>query len=623
MEIKPSPKSKQPRKNAQASSAGKKYVPKGLRKIKRKSDSNPSRLIAYDFETTRITAGTPRPLYLTAHSLAPEFSFDGRVDSMEHLSRILKNQFLIPRLDGAKFVAWNANNFDSYFVAAALIEDPEYILRPYLTKSHNLRGLRVSLAAEQHLASKDQRSWEFLDGMAMLGLVGVSLEKFLKTFAPDTQKLKGAINFEKEEFDPDNPQHRAYAYRDSEGLYKGMVNAEKILLSTFNQSLGVTMGGACIKIFKANIPDDVFVNNLSPDILSITRDYLMRGGYCYCVKSYQGAVWKYDLNQAYAAAMREARLPDGKATHSPTGLHRYAKTYAARVTACNPNNTIPFYHRVMDHGRVKAIFSTTEIIDTWLTDIEVTQLRAEGWQLKTHESYYWPKHFSMKAYVDKLEHIRTTCEGGTSGAIGTMIKAVGNHSYGKTVEQIDPTEFLLSSERPDGFAPYYADGFEPLENVWFAFTDPQVKDYHQPHLGAWITAHVRMVVRRAALKNPGAWLYADTDCVVFSEDVTADLDIDPRRYGAWKIEESGTPYRIIAKKVYQNWETGKINAKGLNTSKLTNEHFDLWMQGDAPVQQQIQRNNFVRVMSGREMFYTQQRSGTRVDSQNQSTINFR
>jgi hypothetical protein len=129
-----------------------------------------------------------------------------------------------------------------------------------------------------------------------------------------------------------------------------------------------------------------------------------------------------------------------------------------------------------------------------------------------------------------------------------------------------------------------------------------------------------MVVRRAALKNPGAWLYADTDCVVFSEDVTADLDIDPKRYGAWKVEESGTQYRIIAKKVYQNWETGKINAKGLNTSKLTNEHFDLWMQGEAPVQQQIQRNNFVRVMSGREMFYAQQRSGTRVNSQNQSTL---
>lgn len=613
MTIKPNLSGKQPRKNAQASSVDKKYIPQGLRRVKRKTDSNPNRIIAYDFETTRIKAGTPRPLYLTAHGLAPDFSFDGKLDGMEHLSDILKNQFLIPRLDRAKFVAWNANNFDTYFVAAALKEDSNYILRPYLTKSHNLRGLRVSLAAEQHLKPKDQRAWEFLDGMAMLGLVGVSLEKFLQTFAPGTAKLKGIVNFEKEEFDPDNAAHRAYAYRDSEGLYVGMIAAEKILLDTFNQVLGVTMGGACIKIFKANIPQGVFVNNLNDAMLTITRDYLMRGGYCFCVKSFEGLVWKYDLNQAYAAAMREAKLPQGKASHSPSGLHRYAKIYAARITAVNPNNTIPFYHRIFEHGRVRAVFSTTEIIDTWLTNIEVTQLKNEGWKIKTHESYIWEQWFSMKDYVDKLEKIRTTCEGGTSGAIGTMIKAVGNHSYGKTVEQLESTEFLLSAECPDGFAPYYADGFEPLEHVWYAFTDPQVKDYHQPHIGAWITAHVRMVVRRAALISPDTWLYADTDCVVFSDDVTSKLDVDPKRYGAWKIEESGTPYRIIAKKVYQNQATGKINAKGMNTSKLSDKDFDLWAQGHAPVQSQIHRNNFVRVMSGQEMFYAQERSGTRVN----------
>jgi Holliday junction resolvasome RuvABC endonuclease subunit len=38
------------------------------------------------------------------------------------------------------------------------------------------------------------------------------------------------------------------------------------------------------------------------------------------------------------------------------------------------------------------------------------------------------------------------------------------------------------------------------------------------------------------------------------------MDIDARRYGAWKIEESGAEYRLIAKKVYQNVATGKGNA---------------------------------------------------------------
>ena len=610
MQIKPNPSAKPPRKS-EPNSSGVKYKPKGLRRVTRKKLSSPSKIIAYDFETTRISKGTPRPLYLTAHGEAPEFSFDGPVESMEHLALLLTTRFLIDELAGAKFVAWNANNFDSYFVAAALLTTNTYILRPYLTKSHALRGLRVIHADDQHLEPKQQRTWEFLDGGAMLGLAGVSLEKFLMTFAPGTAKMKGIINFDKEEFDPTNASHRAYAYRDSEGLYKGMVAAEKILLDVFNQALGVTMGGACIKIFKAHIPPGVFVSNLPTSLLEIIRQQVMRGGYCYCVKTYEGPVWKYDLNQAYAAAMREAQLPQGRPMHYGSGVREHIETYTAKITATNPDNKIPFYHRTFENGRTRSLFATTEIADTWLTNIEVEQLRAEGWQIEVHESWGWPGHFSMTEYVDKLERIRTTCEGGPSGAIGTMIKATGNHSYGKTVEQNDGTEFLLATECPEGFAPFYADGFEPLQHVFFAFSDQSPKDYHQPQLGAWITAHVRMVVRRAALLAPDAWLYADTDCVVFSEDVTAQLDIDPRRYGAWKVEEQGAEYRIIAKKVYQNVSTGQGHAKGMNVRRLTDAHFQAWLAGEAPVQDQIHRNNFVRVMAGAEMFRAQTRSGTK------------
>jgi hypothetical protein len=372
------------------------------------------------------------------------------------------------------------------------------------------------------------------------------------------------------------------------------------------------MGGACIKIFKSHIPNGVFIPNLPAPLLEITRDYLMRGGYCYCVAPYEGSVWKYDLNQAYAAAMREARLPQGKPMHSPIGLHRYARTYCARIVATNPANSIPFYHRTESGGRIKSVFSTTEIPDTWLTDIEIDQLKAEGWKIKIIESWTFPDAFNMRDYVDKLERIRTTCEGGPSGAIGTMIKATGNHSYGKTVEVIEAVKYLLSKDQPEGFAPYYADGFEPLPHVWYAFTDPQVKDYHQPQIGAWITAHVRMIVRRAALLAPDAWLYADTDCVVFSRDQSDKLDIDSKRYGAWKKEEQGTPFRIIAKKVYQNMDTGSGHAKGLNVRRLVSSDYEAWIEGEPPIQEQTQRNNFVKVMSGAEMFRSQTRRGTAI-----------
>lgn len=582
-------------------------------RVTRKKQAKAAPLIAYDFETTRIRQGTPRPLYLTAYGENPAFHFDGPINDMQHLREILAHRFLTPDLKGARFVAWNANNFDAYFIAAALLENDDYVLRPYLTKNNALRGLKVIVKGDEEKEPNAQTSWEFLDGMAMLGLAGTSLAKFLATFAPEFQKLSGVINFEAEEFDASNPMHCAYAMRDSEGLYHAMHRAQSILLDVFNQPLTVTLGNACIKIFKAHIPQGITVRNLPADALEVVRTYVMRGGFCYCAQRYHGPVWKYDLNQAYAAAMREATLPMGQAMHTAAGLHRFAKVYIAKVRATNPDNKIPFYYRTDISGRVKALFGMTEIFDTWLTSIEVAQLKAEGWRVQVMESWTFEGSFNMRDYVDKLERIRTTCEGGPSGPIGTVMKAVGNHSYGKTVEQLENIEFLIAKTCPPEFAPYYGDELTPVEHVWFRFTDPREKDYHQPHIGAFITAHVRMVVRRAALKRPDAWLYADTDCVVFSEDATADLDIDPKRYGAWKVEESGAVYRIIAKKIYQNVETGQGHAKGLNVKRLTAQDFEAWFDGDAPTQDQIQRNNFVKVMAGAEMFRAQTRRGTSVE----------
>lgn len=588
-------------------------------RIERKRKPHPARMIAYDFETTRIERGTPKPLYLTAYGLDPEFSIEAPLKNMVHLHDLLVSRFLTDEFDGVKFVAWNANNFDAYFVAAALIVDPVYTLRPYLTRSNSLRGMRVLLSEfldDDGEYKKGAPSWEFLDGMAMLGLAGVSLAKFLDTFAPDHRKLSGVIDFERETFNAKNPLHCKYAMRDSVGLYHGMARAQQILIERFDAPLTVTMGGACIKVFQAHIPRDVTVYTPTVELEDIIRQYAMRGGFCYCVKRYQGKVWKYDINQAYAAAMRETELPAGYAMQTSGQMPRAASVYIACVTAEKRNNKIPFYYRTQIAGRIKAVFAVDRIEKTWLTSIEINQLRAEGWKITFFDSWVFSESFSMREYVDKLETLRMNCEGGPAGAIGTMVKMVGNHSYGKTVEQLEPINFLLSADCPPGYAPFYGDDLSPIEHVYFQFIPEdkiRPKAYHQPQLGTFITAHVRMVVRRAALLRPDSWLYADTDCVVFDSDVTALLDIDAKRYGAWKIEEAGTEYQIIAKKVYANVEKGIGHAKGLNTRRLTPADYDAWYKGEAPEQEQTQRQNFMLVMRGAEMYRTQVRRGTNVE----------
>lgn len=567
-------------------------------------------MIAYDLETTRITDGSPQPLYITAYGA--EFQVSMAIRSIEHLGEILETRFLTSENCGVRFIAWNGNNFDVFIIGAALLHLDRYILRPYLTRSKALRGLRVTIKGADGKPMKGF-DWEFLDGISMtLGNQpqdgsekrnDKGLKSFLKVFAPEYQKLDGP-DWAKEEFNVLNAEHVRYAERDSEGLYRGMMNAQAIMMEHFGMSLYPTIGNTAIRIFQKNMPERVQVWEPPYEVVNIIRDFVMRGGYCLRAKKYVGPVWKYDLNQAYAAAMRETRLPCGRCIHSGAAENKYAAAGIYKVNAFNANNRVPFYYR---DNEGTGVYVREEIQGGWITSLELKQLRAEKWHIEILDGYFWDETFTMFDYVNRLEKLRRSAPGGPSGAQGTMVKAVGNNSYGKTVETLDGMELLLSREQPEGFFEYQAESDE-LQHVWFKLTRPQPRDYHQPQIGSFITAHVRMLVRRGALLDPDAWVYADTDCLVFSRPVPG-LSIDPSEYGKWKLEVQGDEYRFIQKKVYAKVGGGDCHAKGMNVKRLTEAEFENWFNGIAPRQEQLHRNNFIKVMTGSQMFITRVKVG--------------
>ena len=556
-------------------------------------------LIAYDLETSRIEAGTPSPCYITAYGDAG-FFVSRPVRDILDLCNILADSFLIESLRGCRFIAWAGNNYDAYFIGAALLHSNDYIIRPYLTKSNNLRGFKVFWKADEKIY------WEFLDGIAMTG-IQKPLAKFLEVFAPDYLKLD-APDWATENFDPANPAHRRYAERDSEGLYRGIKRANDILLENFGIPLQPTIGNCGIKVFMSFIPDGVKAYSLDQDADHVVRSYVMRGGFCHAARLYDGPVWKYDINQAYAAAMREADLPAGKCYF----LNRETSADVCGIwkvdATAPPGNRVPLYVRNEGGG---SVFAFDGIQGAWITSIELRQLRAEGWRIRVHCGFWWDSSFRMKHYVDSLEHLRVNGPGGPKGAQGEMVKALGNNSYGKTVETLSSLELIMALECPPGFS-HYQNHDDRLQHIWFTLNAPEFREYHQPQIGAFITAHVRMVVRRAALLYPEGWLYADTDCVMFDAPVVG-LDIDPSRYGAWKIECENKNYRVITKKVYADYEAKEKHAKGMVIKELTAADFEKWFNGDAPVQRQTQRNNFLKVMAGDEMFLTRERRGSKLD----------
>lgn len=547
-------------------------------------------MIAYDLETTRIEVGTPRPLYITAHG--ESFRYSGAIKDIEHFAEILRSQFLIEEHKGARFVAWNGNSFDAFFVARALLMIPEVTIQPYMTRSKSLRGMKVSIKGEKGF-------WEFLDGIAMImGGAKRTLSAFLKTFAPEYEKLT-APDWEHETFDANNIDHVAYAERDSEGLYHGMMRAQEIVFEHFGQQLQPTIGNLGIRLFQQMLPEDATVWAPGARADKIIREHVLRGGYCHDNQKYSGPVWKYDINQAYAAAMRDAKLPSGGLWRT---FSRPRNVYIARVRCDMIGNRVPFYCS-NDQGKKS---HEVDSLDSWLTCIEVDQLRAEGYRIEVLDSYSWRDSFSQKDMVDTLERLRIHGPGGPKSAQGEMMKALGNNAYGKTVEQLDGMELVMSLTRPDGFSEYREPTGE-LEYIWFKLGAPQLREYHQPQIGAFITAHVRMVLRRAILVNPDAWIYSDTDSVAFSAPV--ELDIDPGRYGAWKVECEAKVYHFVGKKIYCADDGSEMKWKGLSTRGLKTDDFLRAYNGGSVEQDQIQRVNFMQVMEGKEMFRTMHKWG--------------
>jgi hypothetical protein len=303
--------------------------------------------------------------------------------------------------------------------------------------------------------------------------------------------------------------------------------------------------------------------------------------------------------------MRDSDLPAGECAFTKEYIKGKVGVYECTISR-HKKSLVPVYVKGEKGGQ----FTTGSNVNTWLTSTEIEHLLSDNWTVEIKHGYCWSDKFRMTDFVNELEKLRSTDKDGPSGPLGTMVKALGNNAYGKTLEQLWNLEFVLAKELPDGY--YLYDTFD--ENAKHIFAKNRRafhKKYHCPQIGVFITAHVRTVVRNVALKEEQYFLYADTDCVCFSKDIKHHLEIHPTRYGAWKQEAAGNSYIIIGKKTYYG-DDGTRKAKGIITKGLTQETYTDWLNGKLPIQVQTQRINILKFLGGQAMFREQERHGTDV-----------
>lgn len=541
--------------------------------------SEPAPIVAYDFETTRIPIKptdplTVKPLFLTTHTETWNDAFDPK--GSYKATREYFGDYLWALLEPNTLLsAYNANRFDLRVLLEALL-DSRFTVEPFISKVSGLRGAIVRYG---------RKRIKLVDPIAMLGMQ-CDLREFVATFAPEYPK--GRINFDRVNFDPSNPRHVRYAKRDSEALYHALRRAQSVVRGICkDQELRPTVGALAINAFMQAMPRGVMVPALRPRSFEIVRRIVMRGGFVYS-RPFTGALWTYDLNQAYAFAMRECSLPSGFARPVRSFCTDRPGFYRVKLSR-STRSPVPYMVRACQKP-YRMLETSGEGCVTWLTTDEVNLLLHHGWNVTIIEGYAFEGSFHMTRWVNGLEARRA--EFPKTHPVNVICKYVGCNAYGKTLQEPTTMRIVLSRKPPKGAWPMVAhdEQGDPIDGLWMV---PERRDtrrrYERPQIGAFITAFVRCVVYDAIMADPEHFIKADTDSVSFTRK-QPQLPLDKDRYGAWKLEADGEFHIVVAKKVY--WSANKKAAKGMNVDKLRKRDFVAWFKGRVPLQHQRQLQSF-------------------------------
>lgn len=513
------------------------------------------------------------PRYLTAYGeYTPTHKHrllcSARVDTFKATTAAFRTLWrdLLP---GTQLFAYNANRFDLRLFMQALASS-EFTLEPFASRVAGLRGAVVRLGRKRVY---------LLDPIAALGM-NCNLATFLAVFAP--KYPKGELDFESTSFDGTNPAHVAYAENDSRALFFAMRKASSVVRSITGQTLRPTIGSLAIRAFMSRMPKTAILPALRPECYDVIRRIVMRGGYVVSRK-YKGPLWSYDINQAYAFAMRECKMPAGRALPVRSEVPNRPGCYRVFLWR-TPSSPVPYVVReIAPPYTMRETFGTG--IETWLTNDEIACLRSHHWVVDVKEGYVFERSFSMRSFVNGLEARRKRYD--SKHPVNVLCKSVGNNAYGKTLQEAVDTRIVLSNRRPKNGAPLCEASPEaaPIPGFWIV---PETKDtrrkFERPQIGAWITAYVRTTIFDAIMLAPDSFVKADTDSVAFTHPV--ELPISTWRYGAWKIESDGDEHIVVAKKVY--WSEKKHAAKGMRIKHLTGPDYERWYLGDVPEQEQVQ-----------------------------------
>lgn len=439
------------------------------------------------------------------------------------------------------FYAHFGGKFDFLFILDVLKEKKI----PFKLVSAGSKIISVSIKVT------DRRSIKLVDSSAILNM---SLKKLSEGFGV-TRKLSGAIDFEKERVDKNNPLHREYLKIDCISLYESL---EKFFSLDFIKKCPhkITMSSYAMHLWRQTLKTPIKVTD--QNIQDFCRESYY-GGRVEIFKQSGFNLKLYDVNSLYPTIMRKYPIPLEKIRKSRDvfdfGFHK--------VTIEVPNNYMPVLpYKARVSREKKLIFPTGILTGTWFSEELKLAIQEGARVLKHHEGYeFSQEHDLFTDYINKLYRIRLENPG--KNALNITAKLAMNGLYGKFGQREERESLFFD---PDNFVCAFRND-ETFERTGIQVQKTKHRAAFQlVHIASAITSWCRIhMAKNYYLPFQDSIWYTDTDSVFTSLAFKTGDSL-----GDLKFEGSPDFAFFLLPKAYylQNFKDDSGQSKNINLIKL-------------------------------------------------------
>lgn len=490
---------------------------------------------------------------------------------------------------GRKDVRWfchNGGNFDFKYI----LNDPDCMA--LLEK----RGYEIQIIGgdtpKALMFKRGHKTILFCDSYK---LMQQSLDKLSRGFGVATPK--GKIDFDNEDFNPENPVHLDYLRCDVISLWQVVNTYRGIINTEFNTEIKCTASSTAFACWQTMLPEPVYHHSRECNDFARSAYFGARTE-CFAQGRYYDAYY-IDVNSLYAYIMYEYG-----------GLHRpyYTETfegegfYKIAVEVPDKCKFGPVPYRKKNGG----ICFPVGVFETTCSSLEIRIAQKMGCKVRVINGYafdVWDKDL-FKPFIEKCKALRAR---DYNGAYGQTAKFMQNNLYGFFGMNPERTEIVYSPYQPDdeNLSPMIDQlTGEMVDNFWIQTKREELINCI-PAFAAWITSAARAYLLSAMLAEEEAGnrvLYCDTDSIIMQGYPVSR--IVEGEYGAFKLEYKLEYYEGVSAKTYileDDTHKSIMRCKGIPAKHLRPDMYESAGLGVPVTVEYTQLNGIKQILQGRGM----------------------